>query len=79
MHYLAVYCNESELFFLSKASYYCISKCCSLSCSFYELYVRFTGPMQENGVSVLTDANFDDFVFQKSEQSPVLVEFYAPW
>ena len=35
-----------------------------------------TEPEKENGVYVLTDNNFDDFVEGKDI---VLLEFYAPW
>lgn len=31
---------------------------------------------EENGVLVLTDANFDTFI---EDKDTVLVEFYAPW
>lgn len=31
---------------------------------------------EENGVLVLSDANFDDFV---ADKDTVLLEFYAPW
>lgn len=31
---------------------------------------------EENGVLVLSDANFDNFV---ADKDTVLLEFYAPW
>lgn len=38
--------------------------------------VDSTEVKEENGVLVLTDANFDTFI---EDKDTVLVEFYAPW